>query len=487
MILLSFNKVLARNILFVDTMRWVELSPHSNEMFEDEVNATEIVYFAKHKECFQRMWTDQRKVFWRRFVFCFKLYIQKYLYPRCKIEDRNALRRCVEEMQDYILFNYCNAKFGTARAFMNNLVILGLSTERIANIGKGYTKDPFYGKQSRGTYRGLFGNPDSPVTYLKKDASLRNQEEIKNLMLVKKNLGREDLIGMVMHHESWKVMLIQPMYLRFFHAVITLMRVWQGSPDCSDDDDSYCPRYILEEMLIDRIKKIAESSSEDESSNPTTSSSQKEQEHEQLKDEQIKQTADTNNTEKPKAETQRCKISRKTLKANAFAAKKLHRMKKNAPKIADPEMEYNASFCIREKKDESTKLKREHDCTAVPPEPCAEQLAFLEDFTKPDFYFQQASHHDEDLTFEFMTMDDGCEVDLADVVRFHECTSCFALEQTPDMFKQCKRCEMEHWLLPKYYCSQKCQVGDWSSIHRQEHKAFKNDHLEPRRQNVFWP
>ncbi|XP_023220959.1 uncharacterized protein LOC111622769 [Centruroides sculpturatus] len=50
------------------------------------------------------------------------------------------------------------------------------------------------------------------------------------------------------------------------------------------------------------------------------------------------------------------------------------------------------------------------------------------------------------------------------------CAQCMTKEPIPKLYKKCSRCKSEKFLVPRYYCSKKCQVEDWEESHRDEHQ-----------------
>ncbi|XP_064632576.1 uncharacterized protein LOC135490926 [Lineus longissimus] len=184
-------------------MRKIRLCEEDFGMFDDEISPSSYEYFLKHKDAFKRMWQDQGRKFWSRFLFCFKTFTLTHGAMKDFPAKPEHYEGIVDELFKYIYAEFVKGKYSQAKNLVMDVVVVAQSRHLIPHLeSRSFAKDPFYHKETREVYRRLFGPPGE----------------------------KESLL---------KVYFFLSLYLKFGGSVVECLRQWVGADLCASDDDMY--------------------------------------------------------------------------------------------------------------------------------------------------------------------------------------------------------------------------------------------------------
>jgi hypothetical protein len=130
-----------------------------------------------------------------------------------KIDD---VRKYVDEVISLVQMNFVEGNASSARTFVTDCAIVAQNRHYIGALDKApYSQNPFYIKDTRETFRKLFGPPKSKTTFM-------------------------------------KVLCGLPIYVKFAGTAVTFLRRWLVSDELDDDDS-----YLLELSILRADDKAA--------------------------------------------------------------------------------------------------------------------------------------------------------------------------------------------------------------------------------------
>ncbi|XP_013410218.1 axoneme-associated protein mst101(2) [Lingula anatina] len=184
-------------------MRKIKLKDNDFSLFDNDISPNEYEFFQKHKEAFRRMWIDQGKKFWLRFVITFQSFSVHYGVIKEFPGKQDNYHEFIEEAFRYITEHYCEGKANMARNLVLDVVVVAQHRHSLQFLeSKSYAKDPFYNKDTRDVFRRLFGSPGDKTSYV-------------------------------------KVYFLLPLYIKFGGSVCHCLRRWLDAPETDPMDDTY--------------------------------------------------------------------------------------------------------------------------------------------------------------------------------------------------------------------------------------------------------
>nr|XP_032810044.1 uncharacterized protein LOC116942359 isoform X3 [Petromyzon marinus]XP_032810045.1 uncharacterized protein LOC116942359 isoform X3 [Petromyzon marinus]XP_032810047.1 uncharacterized protein LOC116942359 isoform X3 [Petromyzon marinus]XP_032810048.1 uncharacterized protein LOC116942359 isoform X3 [Petromyzon marinus] len=501
-------------------MRKIILGPNSIYLYEGDMDTNDVLFFHKHRDVFKRMWHEQGNRFWKRFLLGFRTFCED-LCPQIAGEvTAYFLYGCT-----YIEAQYCQDRYSNARRYMEDVFNVAKNRHLAVNCtGGSVAWDPFYMKETRETFRNLFGSPGAPLT-------------LETMCFV------------------------SPLFIQFGKSVCNCLRYWIEAEKCDSSDESYwSPEFVMKYgMDTDSIKmsdgplnipkrnKKSKSKSKQESSDdPSKEDLHTGQETQFSQQNTTKAATTTTNyslyTPIPK-DTRTTETKKEDVKlsgANSDGSEPTAKhVKENASKTTATD-----SYLVKGVLKDFLKLAKRKNFDAIveedlnrearlrnrTPEDVMRQV--VEDILSEEDHvcwcFKDATEcHCDSSSSIFCQCRDGSDIrksnraevaslvekmvgKLAGMNTFNEastarerepssakseastntsdapavdehgnkkakqrqCDQCKVMEPKPKLFKKCQRCYDEHWNEPKYYCSRECQVAAWKS-HRKEHAAAK--------------
>ncbi|XP_074645286.1 uncharacterized protein LOC141901745 [Tubulanus polymorphus] len=183
-------------------MRKIRLTDDDFAMFGNDFSPHDYEYFLRHKDTFRRMWIDQGKKFWKQFVICFRSFTMEFGPVKEYPGKPEHYEQLIDEFFAFITKQFIEGKPNMAKNLIMDIVLVAQYRHMIQYLeSKSFAKDPFYYKDTRETFRNLFGPATERSSYV-------------------------------------KVYIYLPLYLKFGGASIACLRTWIDAEEC--DDDSFC-------------------------------------------------------------------------------------------------------------------------------------------------------------------------------------------------------------------------------------------------------
>ncbi|GBM89748.1 hypothetical protein AVEN_212718-1 [Araneus ventricosus] len=135
-----------------DPMRALKLHPDDCELFNHNLDGEKHAFFRNHLPAFKRMWNEEGRVYWLRFLITFKMHFESNLY------HRTGGDRLMNFIFIYIHKQFVEGSYSTAKTFIENIFIAAKHFHNLPE--QSFTKNPFYTKESREAFRALLGKPD---------------------------------------------------------------------------------------------------------------------------------------------------------------------------------------------------------------------------------------------------------------------------------------------------------------------------------------
>ncbi|GIY10132.1 MYND-type domain-containing protein [Caerostris darwini] len=176
-----------------EPMRALKLRHDDGELFDENLDTEKFAFLNSHLPAFKRMWTEEGKVYWLRFLLTFRDHVDSTCYHH---DTNNKLWSFVFI---YIHRQFVEGTYSTVKHFMDNIFIAAKHFHNLPE--QSFTKNPFYTKESREAFRALLGKPDL-------------EDEIP-----------VPLMGFVC-----------TIYFEFISALICLLKKWVHEPDLSEED-----------------------------------------------------------------------------------------------------------------------------------------------------------------------------------------------------------------------------------------------------------
>ncbi|XP_078596684.1 uncharacterized protein LOC144873299 [Branchiostoma floridae x Branchiostoma japonicum] len=184
-------------------MRKVQLTAYDFGMFDCDISPTEYDFFLKHKGAFKRMWSDQGKKFWNRFMVCFRAFSQNYGAIKEFPVKSDKYEAYIDQAFIYIHDQFVEGKVSTAKGLVLDTVVVAQNRQSLQYLeSQSFAKDPFYNKDTRDVFRRLFGQPGEKSSYV-------------------------------------KVYFLIPLYVKFGGSVCRCLRHWLEAEEIDSADESY--------------------------------------------------------------------------------------------------------------------------------------------------------------------------------------------------------------------------------------------------------
>ncbi|CAH1265407.1 Hypp3177 [Branchiostoma lanceolatum] len=184
-------------------MRKVQLTAYDFGMFDCDISPTEYDFFLKHKGAFKRMWSDQGKKFWNRFMVCFRAFSRNYGAIKEFPVKSDKYEAYIDQAFMYIHDQFVEGKVSTAKGLVLDTVVVAQNRQSLQYLeSQSFAKDPFYNKDTRDVFRRLFGQPGEKSSYV-------------------------------------KVYFLIPLYVKFGGSVCRCLRHWLEADEIDSADESY--------------------------------------------------------------------------------------------------------------------------------------------------------------------------------------------------------------------------------------------------------
>ncbi|KAK7101833.1 uncharacterized protein [Littorina saxatilis] len=184
-------------------MRKIRLSDTDAALFDEEMLPQDYEFLARHKDTFCRMWMEQGRTFWRRYLEVFRSYIVRYSLLGDLPCDIVHLEHALEHAFKLIEKNFVEGKANQAKAFLYQIADLGRNRHKFGYLdSKSVSKDPFYTKDTRDLFRDFFGQAKEKSSYI-------------------------------------RVYLLTPVYMRFGGSIVRSLVNWKDADEIDPSDESY--------------------------------------------------------------------------------------------------------------------------------------------------------------------------------------------------------------------------------------------------------
>ncbi|CAH1784464.1 unnamed protein product, partial [Owenia fusiformis] len=184
-------------------MRKIRLSGNDYDLFGEDISGPQFDFFQKHRDTFKRMWTDQGKKFWSRFVEAFKIYTTKHGMLKDFPGKTDQYEEYIGEAFELLHTTFVEGKANAAKNIVIDIVSVAQKRHMLQYLeSKSYAKDPFYNRETRDVFRRLFGPKDKKSSYM-------------------------------------KTYLLIPVYLKFGGSVARILRRWMSASDQDSSDETY--------------------------------------------------------------------------------------------------------------------------------------------------------------------------------------------------------------------------------------------------------
>jgi len=143
------------------------------DLFEQDLFPNEFEYFCKHTQAFRSMWLEKTVEDKIDFIEEYFHYSQYYGYIRDFPLKMNSKKKYFNAAKEFLIENFAKAKVSAAKSIIQQIAVIASNKEKILQLG-GTTKskDPFYVKETRDTFRTFFGEPGHPDTWKKTVANM---------------------------------------------------------------------------------------------------------------------------------------------------------------------------------------------------------------------------------------------------------------------------------------------------------------------------
>ncbi|GFT39797.1 MYND-type domain-containing protein [Nephila pilipes] len=133
-----------------EPMRAIKLSVH--QLYDPNLSGEKHIFFFSHLPAFKRMWTEEGKMYWLRFLVSFKKHLESSMHHR--VHDAR--------LTNFIFINihkhFVESSYNVVKNFITNIFV---AAEHIHSLTEPrLTKNPFYSKESREAFRALLGKPE---------------------------------------------------------------------------------------------------------------------------------------------------------------------------------------------------------------------------------------------------------------------------------------------------------------------------------------
>ncbi|XP_006811617.1 uncharacterized protein LOC100377505 [Saccoglossus kowalevskii] len=186
-------------------MRKIKLNAHDIGLFATEIGGSEYYFFKKHTETFKRMWEDQGRIFWERFILCLRGFSINYGVLKEFPVKSEQYEVFIDDAFEFLKHEFVKGKVNTAKSLVLDTAILAQNKHSLGGLeSSSYSKDPFYHKDTRDVFRRFFGDPKEKTSYI-------------------------------------KVYLLLPLYLCFGGSICNCLRAWLDANIMSPGEDYYTP------------------------------------------------------------------------------------------------------------------------------------------------------------------------------------------------------------------------------------------------------
>ncbi|GFV20547.1 MYND-type domain-containing protein [Trichonephila clavipes] len=176
-------------------MRAVKLISPDYDLFDPNLDNEKHVFFCSHLPAFKRMWTEEGKVYWLRFLVTFKMRLESNLHhPKSDIRLMNFIFINIHK-------HFVEGTYNVVKDFIVNIFVAANHFHSLNEPS--LPRNPFYNKESREAFRALLGKPEF-------------HEEIP-----------VPAVGFVCS-----------LYFEFTSAVCTLLKKWTQEPDLEPELES---------------------------------------------------------------------------------------------------------------------------------------------------------------------------------------------------------------------------------------------------------
>ncbi|XP_046855666.1 uncharacterized protein LOC124448741 [Xenia sp. Carnegie-2017] len=148
--------------------KFVPINENDFSLFGAELSGHEFEYFCKHMGAFRRMFEEESKQRRKGFVAAFSAHSYQHLDIKAVVSMSDPKRKFIEQFCNHVNDAYINAKFNTAKQFMHDAYNVARNRHMIQFMdSRSYAKDPFFRKDTRDSFRRLFGEPNEAGTCVK--------------------------------------------------------------------------------------------------------------------------------------------------------------------------------------------------------------------------------------------------------------------------------------------------------------------------------
>ncbi|XP_076351125.1 uncharacterized protein LOC143247263 isoform X3 [Tachypleus tridentatus] len=188
-------------------MRLIKLSSDDYILFRQDISTEGIFFFKTHLDAFKRMWEEQGSAFWLRFLITYQDFTWRYGYINTVLNDekfpfcKEDFLRCLDEGYIRLHKNFIEGRASNAKNTMFDIIMVVKCQHLLPNIStSSFVNDPFYARETRDSFRNIFGKP--------------NSDRWKP--------------------PAWKVLFEFQLYSSFAGAVCELLRRWLNTPEIID-------------------------------------------------------------------------------------------------------------------------------------------------------------------------------------------------------------------------------------------------------------
>ncbi|XP_011406684.1 PREDICTED: uncharacterized protein LOC100634258 [Amphimedon queenslandica] len=181
-------------------MRRIHIGKGDFALFHQDINAFDYEFFRNHSGAFKRMWGEQTRQFWVLYVEMFDHFIWNYGVMKDFPLKIDEVRLYVDEIISSITLSFVEGNATSAKTLITDCAVVAQNRHFIGILDKApYSQNPFYTKDTRETFRKLFGMPRSKTTFM-------------------------------------KVLCGLPVYVKFAGAAVTILRRWLKADTINDED-----------------------------------------------------------------------------------------------------------------------------------------------------------------------------------------------------------------------------------------------------------
>ncbi|XP_022243164.1 uncharacterized protein LOC111086057 isoform X2 [Limulus polyphemus] len=191
-------------------MRLIKLSSDDCILFGQDISPDGSFFFRTHLDAFKRMWQEQGSTFWLRFLITYQDFTWRYGYTNTALNDekfpfcREDFLRCLDEGYIRLHKNFIEGRTSNAKNIMFDIIMVARHQHLLPKISNSsLVNDPFYARETRDSFRNIFGKPCS--------------DRLKPPI--------------------WKILFAFQLYSRFAGAVCEVLRRWLDSPEITDESN----------------------------------------------------------------------------------------------------------------------------------------------------------------------------------------------------------------------------------------------------------